>query len=141
MAVRKIKVPKTPKSAYNPERPISGLLRAQIAMLEEANLSFEPALSLKDRKPATEGQASRYIQYLHAKLRGHLKKKAEDQSALSPRELRAALAPRSSALPDGSKRWAATIGPSVDLRERKPPSTRSAKPSSAPKRARKRTAR
>jgi hypothetical protein len=141
MAVRKIKVLKAPKSAYNPERPISGLLKAQIAMLEEANLSFEPALRLKDRKPATEGQASRYVQYLHARLHGYLKKKAEDQSALSPRELRAAQAPRSSALPDGSKQWAATAGPSVDVRERKPPPTKSAKPSSAQKRARKRTAR
>src|SRR5262245_44066054 len=107
IAIRKIKVPKTPKSAYNPERPISGLLKAQIAMLEEANLSFSPATDVKERKPATEGQAAQYIRYLHTRLREHLKKTVEDQSGLSPMELRAALAPRSSAMPDGRKRWAA----------------------------------
>ena len=141
LAIRKIRVPKTPKSAYNPDRPLSGLLKAQIGMLEEANLSFEPTMKTKDRKPATEGQAARYIEYLHARLRDHLKKRAEDQNALSPNELRAALAPRSSAMSDGSKQWAATTGPSVNMREHGPVAVRSAKSSGARKHARKRTTR
>jgi hypothetical protein len=41
MAIRRIPVPSTPRSSYDPSRPISGLLWAQIAMLEEAVLAHD----------------------------------------------------------------------------------------------------
>jgi hypothetical protein len=113
MAIRKITVPKTPKSAYNPDRPASGLLKAQIAMLEAANLSYDAKAAARTRRPKTEGEAARYIQKLHASLHSHLKRTANDRAALTPAESRAALAPRSTSMSDGSKRWPATAGPSV----------------------------
>jgi hypothetical protein len=135
--IRTIKVPKVPRSAYNPERPASELLKAQIAMLEQANLSFDPGTAVRARAPQTEGQAARYIQQLHAALRGHLRKRTEQQNELSPTELRAALAPRSSSTADGSKRWAATAGPSVRLREsRKAAPGTAARPRSRKRRTR-----
>jgi hypothetical protein len=121
MAIRKITVPKTPRSAYNPDRPVSGLLKAQIAMLEQANLSHDPATPVKgSRGPKTEGQAARYIQQLHSALHDHLRTSAAVRNALPPTALRAALAPRSSSTPDGSKKWPATAGPSTTARQRAP---------------------
>ena len=56
-----IKVKKTPKSAFNPKRPISALLRSQIALLQVA-----VADTIK-----TEGQAAAYIRELTECLHGH----------------------------------------------------------------------
>ena len=118
MAIRKITVPKTPKSAYDPGRPMSGLLKAQIAMLESANLSHDVTMAVKARPPKTEGEAARYIQKLHAALHDHLKRTANDRAAFSPAESRAALAPRSTSTSDGGKRWPAIAGPSAAARRR-----------------------
>lgn len=58
-----IQVPKPPKSAYNPDRPISSLLKSQVDHLREA----ESKLPLKYRSEVyakavrTEGEAARYI--------------------------------------------------------------------------------
>jgi hypothetical protein len=58
-----IKVPKPPKSAYNPNRPISALLKAQVEYLHEA----ERRLPLRYRSEIyinairTEREASHYI--------------------------------------------------------------------------------
>jgi hypothetical protein len=64
---KSIRIPKTPKSAYNPKRRISSLLKAHIATLEavtERTRGVPPS-----KKPRTEAQASVYIaeltQYLH----------------------------------------------------------------------------
>lgn len=74
-----IQVPKTPKSAYNPNRLISGLLRSQIEMLESATASYESDPSAtKAKRPTTEGAAAKYIQELHGRLKGHLEKQARD---------------------------------------------------------------
>lgn len=52
-----IKVPKVPKSAYNPDRPASALLQAHIAHLEHAvGLPIS-----KPKRRRTEGEAARYI--------------------------------------------------------------------------------
>jgi hypothetical protein len=118
MAIRKITVPKTPKSAYDPSRPLSGLLKAQIAMLEAANLSHDATAIVRTRRPQTEGEAARYIQKLHADLREHLKRASTYRAALSPAESRAALAPRSTSTSDGAKRWPAIAGPSAVARRR-----------------------
>jgi hypothetical protein len=61
-----IRVPTTPKSAYNPKRKISSLLKAHIANLEATTrrkLGAMPAA-----KPKTEGQASAYIATLTRRL-------------------------------------------------------------------------
>jgi hypothetical protein len=118
MAIRKITVPKTPKSAYDPGRPASGLLKAQIAMLESANLSHDLTTVVRAKPPKTEGEAARYIQKLHAALHEQLKRTANDRAALSPAESRAALAPRSTSTSDGGKRWPAIAGPSAVARRR-----------------------
>jgi hypothetical protein len=59
-----IKVPKTPKSAYNPERPASALLQAHIVHLEHALGLPEP----KRKRRRTEGAAARYIGELTSRL-------------------------------------------------------------------------
>lgn len=61
-----IKVSKTPKSAFNPDRPASALLVAHIVHLEHA-------LGLPESSPKkrfTEGVAARYIGELTARLTG-----------------------------------------------------------------------
>ena len=61
-----IKVPKTPPSAFNPDRPASALLRAQILHLEHAaGVPESPP-----NKRWTEGAAARYIAELTARLTG-----------------------------------------------------------------------
>jgi len=121
MAIRKITVPKTPKSAYDPGRPASGLLKAQIAMLEAANLSHDVTTVVRKTPPKTEGEAARYIQKLHASLRDHLQRAATARAAYSPAESRAAQAPRSTSTNDGGKRWPAIAGPSAEARRRDAP--------------------
>src|SRR5213075_1649047 len=62
----RIKVPKPPRSAFNPDRPASSLLRAQI-------LHLEHALGVPESPPNkrwTEGAAARYIAELTARLTG-----------------------------------------------------------------------
>ena len=57
-----IKIPKTPKEAFNPRRPAGALLLSQIEHLEHA-VGLEPK-----RIKRTEGQAAKYIAELTAKL-------------------------------------------------------------------------
>lgn len=58
-----IRVPKPPKSAYDPDRPVSSLLKSQIDHLREA----ESKLPLRYRSEVyikavrTEGEAAKYI--------------------------------------------------------------------------------
>jgi len=58
-----IHVPRPPESAYNPDRPMSSLLKSQVEHLREA----ESKLPLKYRSEIyvraiqTEGEAARYI--------------------------------------------------------------------------------
>ena len=64
--VKSITIPKTPKSAYNPKRKISSLLKAHIANLEavtQRKFGVKPSM-----KPRTEGQASAYIAELTRQL-------------------------------------------------------------------------
>jgi hypothetical protein len=67
-----ITVPKPPKSAYNPDRPISSLLKSQIEHLREA----ESKLPLRYRSEVyvkaieTEGEAARYIREVTEAIHG-----------------------------------------------------------------------
>jgi len=63
MAVTKISVPKTPKSAFNKNRPASGLLLAQLEHLETASGEYAPPRK-KQKKPLTEGQVAARIHEL-----------------------------------------------------------------------------
>lgn len=63
MAVIKISVPKTPKSAFNKNRPASGLLLAQLEHLEAAAGNY-PSETKKRKKHLTEGQVSARIHEL-----------------------------------------------------------------------------
>jgi hypothetical protein len=60
-----IKVRKTPASAFNPDRPASALLLAQIEHLEHA-----AGLPEKKQIRRSEGNAARYIAELTAKILG-----------------------------------------------------------------------
>jgi hypothetical protein len=64
MAVIKINVPKTPKSAFNKNRPASGLLIAQLEHLEAASGADYSAPKKKSKKPLTEGQVAARIHEL-----------------------------------------------------------------------------
>ncbi|MEP6919176.1 MAG: hypothetical protein ABJC89_26275, partial [Acidobacteriota bacterium] len=57
--VKVIKVPKTPKSAYDPARKVSNLLKAHIVQLEAARQKQYGLMAIK--RPRNEGQASAYI--------------------------------------------------------------------------------
>ena len=63
MAVTKISVPKTPKSAFNKNRLASGLLLAQLEHLETASGEYAPPRK-KRKKPLTEGQVAARIHEL-----------------------------------------------------------------------------
>src|SRR5262245_33679969 len=67
MAAIKINVPKTPKSAFNKNRPASGLLLAQ---LETATGEYAPAKK-KAKKQLTEGQVAARIHELTRTLHPH----------------------------------------------------------------------
>ena len=88
-----IKLPKTPKNAYNPRRPASALLLSQIEHLEHA-VGLEPK-----RVKRTEGDASRYI----AKLTAELLKQAQTPAAPAPSPLAGAVPVATSPSPTVTK--------------------------------------
>lgn len=60
-------VPKTPKKAFNPDRPPSGLITSQVEHLEAALGMFrEPGQ--RRAGPRTEGEAAEYIAQLTAQI-------------------------------------------------------------------------
>jgi hypothetical protein len=65
-----VRVPKPPESAFNPDRPVSSLLKTQILHLHEAELRL-PVRHQTDiyiNKIRTEGEAAEYIRRVTAKL-------------------------------------------------------------------------
>jgi hypothetical protein len=70
MAVIKISVPKTPKSAFNKNRPASGLLIAQLEHLETAAGDYPPTKK-KLKKALTEGEVAARIHELTKTLHPH----------------------------------------------------------------------
>lgn len=67
VAKNRVRVPRTPKGAFNPHRPASDLLRAQITHLEWATRQPPQRVSINslDMTHLTEGQAAAYIATLH----------------------------------------------------------------------------
>jgi hypothetical protein len=70
MAKMIIKVPKTPKSAFDKNRPASDLLKAQLEHLEAAvgNYRRRPPAKRKRGSPLTEGQVAILIHELTRRL-------------------------------------------------------------------------
>jgi len=67
---RRIKVPKTPKSAYDPDRPISDLVKNQIRHMQaaEQSLPVESRSLMPVAAITTERDASAYIQHVTEQL-------------------------------------------------------------------------
>ncbi|PWT84968.1 MAG: hypothetical protein C5B57_03860 [Blastocatellia bacterium] len=69
-----IRVPKTPKSAFNKNRPVSELLRRQVEHLEylQSATAAAPRLQsvprLRSKGTMTEGQAAAYIEAMTRRL-------------------------------------------------------------------------
>jgi hypothetical protein len=65
-----IRVPKTPASAINPDRPISGLLKNQILHLQHAEfrLPARDQTNIYVNKIRTEREAAEYIRQVTAKI-------------------------------------------------------------------------
>jgi hypothetical protein len=75
MPPRFVSVPKTPKESYNPDRPASSLLRAQILHLREALkwhvAEVEAALAINPRRLRTEHEVSDYVRRVSRILHPH----------------------------------------------------------------------
>ena len=114
MTVLKIKVPKTPRSAFNKYRPASDLLKAQLEHLEAAAGKYqdEPSTVRRAIKALTEDDVATRIQALTRRL--HLP--ADEQStaaavvgpvvekiAQARRSIRQRIAAKKSALRTGHK--------------------------------------
>jgi hypothetical protein len=95
MSMVMIKVPKTPKSAFNPDRPASSLIQAQIEHLEAAaGVERRAVASVSSvapgrarRAPIREGEAAAYIARLTSQLQPGMAKMAPGEAAAPSREL------------------------------------------------------
>jgi hypothetical protein len=83
-----IHVPKPAKNAYNPNRPVSSLLKSQIDHLKEAEnklpLSYRSEIYIKAIK--TEGEAARYIRDVTEAI--HLAHEDAERARHAPRRKR-----------------------------------------------------
>lgn len=61
-----IKMPATPRSAYDPTRPPNALILAHVRELEKAVVAA--GRRVRRQKPASEGQAAAYIRHLNRAL-------------------------------------------------------------------------
>jgi hypothetical protein len=77
-----IRIPKTPPSAYNHDRPVSSLLRTQILHLREAEKIFPPEhhSGIYINAIKTEAEAAEYIRHVTATIR-HLHEAAAPRVA------------------------------------------------------------
>ena len=61
-----IKMPSTPRSAYDEKRPPNALILNQVRELEKAVM--EAGRGVKSKKPKSEGQAAAYMRHLNRAL-------------------------------------------------------------------------
>jgi len=66
-----IRIPKTPRSAYNENRPVSSLLQTQMLHLREAEKLFPPEhhSDIYINAIKTEAQAAEYIRHVTSTIR------------------------------------------------------------------------
>lgn len=90
-----IRVPATPKEAFNKHRPMSDLIKAQIRHLKhlEEKLSPEVRATLPQHRLITEDDAARYIAPMTAFLRSQ-SAAAPPQTAKAPVEIKRPLPAR-----------------------------------------------
>ena len=88
-----ILIPKTPRSAYNPNRPLSSLLKTQMLHLREAEKLFPPEhhSDIYINAIKTEAEAAKYISRVTSTIR-QLHEEAGPREARVPR-IAAAAAP------------------------------------------------
>lgn len=81
-----IPIPRTPRSAFNPNRPVSSLLRTQMLHLREAEKMFPPEhhSDIYINAIKTEAQAAEYIRHVTSTIR-RLHEKAAPRVARIPR--------------------------------------------------------
>ena len=88
--MRMIDVPAVEKEAYNPDRPISGLIQMQLVHLHTAEQALPPRqrTGVNIAMLHSEGQAAEYMQRVTALLHraGKAKKKAAKKTAAKPRK-------------------------------------------------------
>jgi hypothetical protein len=80
MPPRVVLVPKTPKESYNPDRPASSLLRAQILHLYQALqwhvAEIQAVLAINPRRLRTEREVSDYAEKVSRILHPHVAKRS-----------------------------------------------------------------
>jgi hypothetical protein len=85
-----ISVPRPPKSAYNPDRPVSALLKAQMDHLHQAErklpLRYHSAIYINAVR--TEGEAARYIRDVTEAIHAAHEEAAEQRRRRVPRRKR-----------------------------------------------------
>ena len=102
-----IKMPATPKNAYDPKRPANTLLLTQARELEKA--VADAGRSVRRKRPKTEEQVAAYIRHLNRALHQQIllpdiKRRTLDVPLVGP----AAARPRAKAKPRSRTRAAAT---------------------------------
>lgn len=104
--MKMIDVPAVEKEAYNPDRPISGLIQMQLVHLSMAEQTLPPRqrTGINIATLHSEGQAAQYIQKVTALLHraGKTKKKTPKKTAIKPRK-----APKAAMKKSGKGRKAA----------------------------------
>jgi hypothetical protein len=123
-----VKVPKTPKSAFNPKRPPSNLVMAQIAMMEAALKTREPAPPAAIRVTAASAARATRMAAARAVAAPVVKLKSEGSAAARVEELQALLLKH----PDPVIPRMTAAGPEVSRAAA--PARRRKQPASRPKR-------
>ena len=93
----RIKIPKTPKSAYNEQRPPNALIKAQVRELQRAVKAGGG--TLRRLRPKTEGEAAAHIRHLTRSLHQDalLPNAATAPSMVQPTETKARTKPKAKA--------------------------------------------
>jgi len=81
----RIAVPKPPASAYNPDRPVSGLLKAQAEHMSAAAhslpLKFRARIDRYHKAIRTEGEAAEYVRQVTEAIHAASRQTVRDEAA------------------------------------------------------------
>jgi len=124
--MRPIKIPTTPSSAYNPNRPANALLLAHVRELERAVRAA--GRRVQGSRPKTEGEVAAYMRLLTRALHNQVLLPALKRRPLRP--------PRPASRVAGSAKTSHSPGPRKPARKARP--LKKTKPRGAQKQRRKR---
>jgi len=83
-----IRVPRPPKSAYDPDRPVGSLLKSQVEHMREAEsklpLRYRHEIETYVKAVRTEGEAARYIQAVHKAIQQAHEEADRERRGLKP---------------------------------------------------------